>query len=119
MRNQAGVANRPFRVQTVQGEPYDVLGRSLVPVARIVSFGKGRASIRRDRVRGWAGGFCQVLPLAVIEESEQGERYIAISDSTGTVLRGILAAAAAMTLLFMAIRRLALVDRSHRRQGQE
>lgn len=116
MPNQAGAANRPLRVQTVRGEAYDVLGRSLIPVARIVSFGKGRATLRREGVQGWAVGFGQVVPVAVVEKAGNGERHIAITDVTSIVLRWMLAAAVAVTLLFMALRRLA--SRFRRREGQ-
>jgi hypothetical protein len=60
----------------------------------------------RDRVRGWAGGFTQTVPLGLIEETEHGQRYVAITDATGVVLRRILASAIAITLLSVAIRRL-------------
>ena len=104
MEEQARPANQPFRVETVRGTPYDVAGRRLVPVARIVSVGRGRATIGRARVQGWAGGFSQIVPLGVIEETEDGQRYVAITDATGMVLRRILVGAIAITLLSMAIR---------------
>ena len=106
MGKQAGPASKPFRIQTVRGTPYDVAGRRLVPVARIVSFGKGRATIGRDRVQGWAGGFAQVVPLAVIAETEHGPQYVAFTDATETALRRILVSAIVLTLLSVALRRL-------------
>jgi uncharacterized spore protein YtfJ len=106
VEQQVGPGNKPFRVQTVRGKPWDVAGRRLVPVARIITFGQGRGTIRRDRVEGWAGGFVQVVPLGVVEETDQGQRYVAISDATEASLRRILASAVIMTLLFMVLRRL-------------
>jgi hypothetical protein len=75
-------------------------------VARITSFGKGRATIGRDRVQGWAGGVAQVVPLAVLEETEHGQQHVAITDATETALRRILVSAVVMTLLFVVLRRL-------------
>ena len=77
-----GESNGRFRVETVRGEPYEVGGRRLIPVARIASFGKARATIGTNQVSGWGGGFVQVAPLAVVEETPEGERRIAISDRT-------------------------------------
>jgi len=105
--NEAALTNRPLRVQTARGEPLEVMGRILIPVARITSFGKGRATVGRDGVQGWAAAFCRVAPQAVIEEAEGGEHYVAITDATQSILRRMLAAALGMTVLFILLRRLA------------
>lgn len=106
MEKQAGSVSPPFRIQTVRGTPYEVAGRRLVPVARIVSFGQGQATIGRDRVYGWAGGFAQVVPLGVIEETADGQQYVPIPDATGKALRRILASAIVITLGAATLRRL-------------
>jgi uncharacterized spore protein YtfJ len=96
-----------FRVETVHGEPYEVGGRRLIPVARLTSFGKARATIGTRQVSSWGGGFVQVTPLAVVEETPEGERRIAIADRTSRAMGGLVLGAAAIVLFFALIRWLA------------
>ena len=103
-RNEDGARQKSFRVRTVRGEPYDVNGRTLTPTARVVSYGRARVTIGTDQVSGWGGGFAQITPLAVAEQTAEGEHSIAIHDATATALRGMLAGAVAMTLFLTAIR---------------
>lgn len=95
---------RSLCIKTVRGEPYYVDGRELVPVARIVSFGKARATIGPDQVGGRGGGFVWIKPLAVLEVTPTGERRIAIQDGTAAAIRGMLAATISIALLFTVIR---------------
>lgn len=94
----------PFEVKTVHGQPYDLDGRKLIPVARIVSAGKARATIGPNRISGWGGGFARITPVAILEETAEGERYIPISDATTAAVRGMLAAMLAGTLFFTFLR---------------
>jgi uncharacterized spore protein YtfJ len=96
-----------FRVETVRGEPYEVDGRRLIPVARLASFGKARATIGTRQVSGWGGGFVQVTPLAVVEETPEGERRIAIVDRTSQAMLGMALGAVAIILVLGLIRWLA------------
>lgn len=96
-----------FRVETVRGEPYEVGGRRLIPEARLTSFGKARATIGTRQVSGWCGGFAQVTPLAVVEETPDGERRIAIDDRTSRAVRDLFLRAVAVVLFFGLIRWLA------------
>ena len=98
------VVSRPFRTETVYGEPYQIGDRRLTPVVRIVSFGKARAKIGSDSIAGWGAGFVQVKPLAILEESAEEKRRIAITRRTEAILRQMLGAAVAMTMIFTAIR---------------
>ena len=59
----------PFRLHVVRGEPYYIDGRTLIPEARFLSFGKARATIRGHSIGGWGMGFVRVSPLAMIEET--------------------------------------------------
>ena len=95
---------RALRVKTVRGDPYHVGERELIPVARVVSFGRARGMVGTRRVSGWGGGFVWVKPLAVIEVTPDGERRIPIQDGTAAAVRGILATTISMTLLFTVIR---------------
>jgi uncharacterized spore protein YtfJ len=90
---------RPFWVRTVQGEPLHVSDKILVPVARIVTFGKGQGTVGSPAESGWGVGFARITPLAVLESTAEGQRRIAVQDMTASALRGMLAAAVAVTLL--------------------
>jgi len=93
-----------FRVEMVRGEPYEVGGRRLVPVARLTSFGKARATIGTRQVGGWGGGFVQVTPVAMVEETPEGERQIAIVDRTSQAVRDMVLGAVAIILVIGLIR---------------
>jgi hypothetical protein len=96
----------PLRTREVHGEPYQIKGRTLVPVARIVSYGQAKGLIGKDRVSGRAAGFVSTSPLAVELETADGKRRVAIKDSTTATLGGMILAGAVMTVLLAAIRRL-------------
>jgi hypothetical protein len=101
---------RRLRIDTVRGEPYVLGERKLVPVARIVSFGKARATVGSHRTGGWGTAFAHITPLAVEVEPVAGEgkaRRVAITNATATALRGMLAGALIMVAVFTAIRWLA------------
>ena len=106
----------PFRVEVVRGEPYQVGDRTLIPEAQISSFGRARGTIGAKSISGWGAGLAQVRPLAIIEQTGEGEQRIAITDRTTTVLRILFATAMAMTLAFATIRYLV---RRQRRIGTE
>jgi hypothetical protein len=95
---------RVFSVRNVRGEPYQVGGRKLTPVTRIVSFGKASATIRSERFGGWGSGLVLAKPLALIEESDEGEREIAIHDETFAILQRLSLVALTMTLFFATVR---------------
>ena len=112
---EQGSRPRALRVKTVRGDPYYVDGRELIPVARVVSFGKARGTVGTGQIGGRGGGFVWIKPLAVLEVTPTGERRIAIQDGTAAAMRGMFAAMVSMTLLFTAIRWLA---RWKRKAGQ-
>lgn len=101
-----------LRVRTVRGDPIFAGGRELIPVARVISFGRASATVGSGRVAGRGGGFAWVKPLAVLEVTEAGERRIDLRDESAEAVRGILAAAVAIGLLCTVIRWLV-----HRRHG--
>jgi hypothetical protein len=74
---------------------------------RVVSFGKARGTVGLGRFGGWGTGWVRITPLAVLEETEQGRQRVAVSDATATAWWGILAAGAVVTLVAVAVRRLA------------
>lgn len=78
--------------------------RELIPVARIVTYGRARGTVGRDRIGGWGWGFARVTPLAVVVKDAEGERRIAFAKTAGGTLRVMLGATLVMALLFTAIR---------------
>ncbi len=88
----------------MQGEPYYVGGQKLVPVVRILTVGKARATVGTHRMGGWGGGFVWIKPVALLVETPEGERRIAITDGTATAMRSTLVVAATITLFLVAIR---------------
>jgi uncharacterized spore protein YtfJ len=98
------VRSRPFSVETVKGEPYHVGGRKLTPVTRIVSFAKASATVGTDRISGQGGGFVRAMPVAMLEEIDEGVREIAIYDATAATLHRLAFVVLATTFLFAAIR---------------
>jgi hypothetical protein len=141
MAGKTGARQRRFRIETMRGEPKWVGGRKLTPVARVVSFGRARATIGHargtigharatigharatighargtigsGRVSGWGGGFFRVTPLALIEDAPEGKRRVAVSNATTTALAGLLGAATAVTVFCTVLRW--LLRRSRRR----
>jgi hypothetical protein len=103
-KDNPGIVNRPFRAETVYGEPYYIGDRRLTPVARVVSFGKARANIGTDTIAGWGAGFVHVKPVAILEERGEESRHIAINRRTEAILRQMLGVAVALTIIFTAIR---------------
>jgi uncharacterized spore protein YtfJ len=76
----------------------------LIPLARVVSFGKASATIGKGQIGGRGGGFAWVKPLAVLEVTPTGERRIDLQDGPPRVIRDMLAYAIAIGLLCTAIR---------------
>ena len=101
-----GGAGRPrlLKLRTVRGEPYYANGRTLIPVVRIVSFGKAKAIIGNGRSSGRAVGFVWVKPQAVLEAGPEGERRIPITDATASAVYSLLGLALAITFVSVAVR---------------
>ncbi len=93
-----------LNLRTVRGEPYYADGRTLIPVVRIVSFGKAEAIIGNGRSGGRAVGFVWMRPLAVLEEGPEGEHRIPITDATASAVYSLLGLALAITLVSGAVR---------------
>ncbi len=89
---------RGASVKNVFGEPIEVQGRTLVPVARVAyGFGAGRGHGKGDEAKkhadeedGGGGGGASSKPIGVLEVSDQGTRFIATRDN-GRLYAGIAA----------------------------
>jgi uncharacterized spore protein YtfJ len=108
MADQAVKAGPPrLRVRTVRGEPVQVENVTLIPEARIVSFGRARATIGADRISGSGMGFSRITPVAVLVVAPEGEKRIAVVDATASIVWRLAGMAAAIVLFFAGIRWLA------------
>jgi len=95
---------RALRIRTVRGEPISAGGRELIPVARVVSFGKASATVGSEQIAGSGGGFSWIKPLAVLEVTDAGERRVDLRGESAEAIRGMLAYAVAIGLVCTAIR---------------
>ena len=98
----------PLQVKTVRGTPIQVYGRTLTPVARVVSATKHRGTIRRGQIEGAGWGVAYVQPLAVLEADDLSAqdadvRTVPIPDATATVLRQMAVVALIIPALCMAV----------------
>jgi hypothetical protein len=92
------------RIRTVRGESYRIGGRTLTPVARVVSYARGQGTLRRDQIEGWGMGFLHVTPLAFLVEEEGDRQRISVTGSTNGALRAMGVAALFLTLLCWGLR---------------
>ncbi len=83
-------------VKTIYGEPVSAQGKTIIPVAKIMfgyGAGAGTGGVGDTSARGeggGGGGGARVIPLGVIEVSEQQTRFIPITSRRK--LAGVLAA---------------------------
>jgi uncharacterized spore protein YtfJ len=80
---------------------------TLVPEARIVSFGRARATIGADQVSGSGMGFSRITPVAVVVVAPEGEKRIAVVDATASAVWRLAGMAAAIVLFCAGVRWLA------------
>jgi uncharacterized spore protein YtfJ len=107
--------HRLFRSQLVRGEPYHVGGQTLIPVAHVTSFGRGKATIGQERIGGWGFAFTRVTPVAIVVKTDMGQRRVPIYDRTGDTLLRLCFTALALVSFFAALRRWF----SHRREARK
>ena len=86
-------------VKTVYGDPIEVNGKTIIPVARVrYGFGGGGGS-REGDTGGGGGGGVEVSPEGVIEITQDQTRYISIGDRRRLLRAGLLGLLLAMFLL--------------------
>ena len=113
--DQGGTTLPPWQLATVRGEPYDVAGYKLTPVARLLTYTMGQGTLRANSVSGWGAGMVRVRPLAIIAEQDGRRQRIRLIGATNAALRTMLAVGVAITLLSWAVRLLARRDRRLKR----
>ncbi len=93
--------------EVVEGKPIHVGGRELLPVVRVTTHGRRRATVGPDRLAGQGWGFVRLQPIAILVRRERGEHRVPIRDRTAEVLGGLLLAAFIIPLLLGVAVRLA------------
>ena len=61
----------PALTEVVEGDPLPVYGRELVPLVRVTSRAKRRASLYKDGLTGQGYGFVHMRPIAVLDRDER------------------------------------------------
>lgn len=102
----------PWVTKLVEGAPLQVAGRELVPLVRVTSWVRRRASLYSHGVGGQGYGFVHMRPIAILDKGENGEfgqEHHSIRNETARAI-GWLALAAvvipwlAMLLVYLARR---------------
>jgi hypothetical protein len=75
-----------LQVKTIRGTPIQAQGRTFVPVARVTSTVRHRATIGVDQIEGSGWGFAHTLPIALEGERNGVTHTVSIPDRTRTVL---------------------------------
>lgn len=100
MLNRIGQMHERATVKTVFGEPYQVNGRTVIPVAKVsygFGFGAGRGNAKLNGANesggggegGGGGGRVSVRPVAVLEVSGTETRLKPIVDVTRLAIAGM------------------------------
>jgi hypothetical protein len=89
----------PWMTEMVEGEPFCVGGRELVPLVRVTSRVRRQALVGSSRVTGRGWGLVRMQPVALLERSEAGDRCIPIQDETAQTLDRLFLAALIVPLL--------------------
>ena len=112
MLNRIGQVHDRASVKTVFGEPFQVNGRTIIPVAKVqygFGFGVGRKEKEKQEEGsgegGGGGAGISVRPVAVLEISGQETKVKPVVDVTRLALAGMLLAAWNVWWITYAIRR--------------
>jgi len=72
--------------ELVEGEPFCIGGRELVPLVRVTSRVRRQAHIGSSQLTGRGWGFVRMQPVALLDRSEAGDLGIPIQDKTTQIL---------------------------------
>lgn len=107
MKGERQAALRPLRQQVIHGNAQQIAGWTVTPVARLISYARGRGTLRQRAISGWALGHVRIVPLGMLAEADGQEQWVATHDATTEMLGRMALAALATTLFLAAMRRLA------------
>jgi len=114
---RVGQVHERATVKTVFGEPYQVNGRTIIPVARVrygfgFGGGPGKGPEKEQDATGAGGGGgagVSIRPVAVLEISEGGTRVRPIVDVTRLAIAGMMLVAWNVLWVTYTVRRVAAV----------
>lgn len=89
----------PLQIRTARGTPIHVYGRTFVPIARVISLVKHRATVRKTGYEAAGWGAMWVKPLAVVEHDGDETHTMLIPNVTATVLREMATVALVLPML--------------------
>ena len=93
----------PF-TEIVEGEPFRLEGRVLVPLVRVTSRAKRRAHLRGDTLGGRGYGFVHMRPVAILDKGQDGEQRHQIPNATTRFLFWLASVALAIPpLVFVSV----------------
>jgi hypothetical protein len=92
-----------WKSETVRGTPIEAYGRTLTPVARVLSAVQHRATITADRADSYGWGIAVTQPLYLVEERDGTTRTHPIPDPTLTALRQMAVVALVVPALCAAV----------------
>ena len=115
MLNRIGQVHERASVRTVFGEPFQVDGRTIIPVAKVqygFGFGVGRSKEKEKEEEesgegGGGGAGVSVRPVAVLEITAQETKVKPVVDVTRLAMAGMLLAAWNVLWITYTIRRVA------------
>jgi uncharacterized spore protein YtfJ len=115
MLNRIGQVHERASVKTVFGEPFQVDGRTIIPVAKVqygFGFGVGRSKEKEKEEEesgegGGGGAGVSIRPIAVLEITGQETKVKPVVDVTRLALAGMLLAAWNVLWITYTIRRVA------------
>lgn len=115
MLSRIGQVHERATVRTVFGDPFQVDGRTIIPVARVqygFGFGAGRSSEKEKEEQesgegGGGGAGVSIRPVAVLEISGQDTKVKPIIDVTQLALAGMVLVAWNVLWITYTIRRMA------------
>jgi uncharacterized spore protein YtfJ len=115
MLNRIGQVHDRASVKTVFGEPFQVNGRTIIPIAKVqygFGFGVGRSKEKEKEEEesgegGGGGAGVSIRPIAVLEITGQETKVKPVVDVTRLALAGMLLAAWNVLWITYTIRRVA------------
>ena len=75
----------PLVTQLIEGDPLQVHGRELVPLVRMTTSVRRRASLHGDSVTGQGHGFVYMKPVAILDRGEEERRHRIPSQTAHTM----------------------------------